>query len=57
MKKDPYKNKEQWFKWKENNGERIPRITKENSDLVLRYLRDMEIFLQKRSSWKRRLIF
>lgn len=42
MKIDPYKNKEKWLKWKEKNSSEIPDISKINSELVLRYLGDME---------------
>lgn len=42
MKKDPYKHKERYLKWKENNQSGIPNISSYNSDLILRYLNDME---------------
>ncbi|MFA5259108.1 MAG: hypothetical protein WC402_03450 [Candidatus Pacearchaeota archaeon] len=42
MKLDPYKNKERWISWKEKSSCVIPDISKINSDLVLRYLGDME---------------
>ena len=43
MKKDPYKHKERWFSWKEKVKNRIPDISKQNSDLILQYLEDMEL--------------
>ena len=42
MKLDPYKNKERYLNWKERVKEGIPGISKENSDLILRYVFDME---------------
>ena len=43
MKIDPYKHKERYLSWKEKVKQGIPEITKENSDIILRYLNDMEI--------------
>jgi integrase len=42
MKLDPYKSKEQYLAWKERTKTGIPRIGKQNSDLTLQYIRDME---------------
>jgi len=42
MKKDPYKHKERYIKWKEEHKDKIPDLSKTNSDLLLRYLNDME---------------
>lgn len=42
MKIDPYKHKERYLKWKEKVKNGIPEISRENSDLVLRYVFDME---------------
>jgi hypothetical protein len=42
MKLDPYKHKERYLNWKEKIKNGIPEIGKENSDLVLRYVFDME---------------
>ena len=42
MKIDPYKHKERYQKWKEHSKEGIQSISKVNSDLLLRYLADME---------------
>ncbi|MDP1696138.1 MAG: tyrosine-type recombinase/integrase [archaeon] len=42
MKIDPYKHKEKYLAWKEKNKEGVQDITKENSELALRYLNDME---------------
>ena len=43
MKIDPYNNKEKWAKWKERNGCQIQSINKLTSDIVLKYLKDMEM--------------
>lgn len=42
MKIDPYKHQERYYKWKDKVKYGIPNISKENSDLILRYLGDME---------------
>jgi len=42
MKIDPYKHKERWEKWKESVKDSIPEISKINSDIILKYLNDME---------------
>ena len=42
VKIDPFKNKEKYLAWKEKNHSVIPEITKENSDITLRFLNDME---------------
>ena len=42
MKIDPYKHKERYLNWKEKIKKGIPEISKENSDLILRYVFDME---------------
>lgn len=42
MKIDPYKHQEKFLKWKENNKNGIEGISKENSDIILQYLSDME---------------
>ncbi len=39
---DPYKNKENFLEWKSRNQNRIPEISEINSDLILKYLEDME---------------
>jgi integrase len=43
MKIDPYNNKEKWVNWKEKNGCQIRGIAKPSSNIVLRYLKDMEM--------------
>ena len=43
MKIDPYKHKERYLKWKEKVKSGIPEISKENSEIIMRYLNDMEI--------------
>ncbi|NMB66557.1 site-specific integrase [Candidatus Woesearchaeota archaeon] len=42
---DPYNNKEKYLAWKEQNQSQISGISKENSDLTLRFLNDMEFGL------------
>lgn len=42
MKIDPYKNQQRWQNWKEKVKEGIPDLSKENSDIILKYLEDME---------------
>lgn len=42
MKIDPYKHKERYLSWKASNNQRIASISKENSDIILRYIEDME---------------
>ena len=44
-KRDPYKHKERWIKWREEVKDSIPEISKVNSDLILAYLDDMELGL------------
>lgn len=43
MKIDPHNSKERYLAWKEKTNNGIERISKINSDLLLRYLNDMEI--------------
>ena len=43
MKIDPGKNKEKYLNWRERIRDRIPDLTKENSDIILNYLSDMQI--------------
>lgn len=43
MKIDPYKHKERYLKWKESVEKGIPGLNKENSEIILKYLKDMEI--------------
>ena len=50
---DPHKNKEKYLAWKEKNQSQISEISKENSDLTLRFLRDMETGLNICSSSKK----
>ena len=42
MKVDPYKHKERYLLWKESVKNGIPDISKENSDIILDYILDME---------------
>jgi hypothetical protein len=43
MKRDPYNHKEKWEKWKKESQKRgIVGINKANSDIILKYLIDME---------------
>lgn len=50
---DPYKHKERYLAWKEKNLSVIPGISKENSDLTLHYLNDMEQGLNISSTSKK----
>jgi len=43
MKIDPYKHKQKYTHWKSRIKGKIPDLTPENSDLLLRFLNDMEI--------------
>jgi integrase len=43
MKRDPYKHKEKYYNWKIAVKEGVPEISKANSDLILRYIGDMEV--------------
>ncbi|MFH1500387.1 MAG: hypothetical protein ABIE22_00380 [archaeon] len=43
MKIDPYKHKERYLQWKKEINGVIPDISRENSDIILQYLNDMEI--------------
>ena len=45
MIKDPYNQTQKWDNWKGNLKEGIPNISKENSDILLKYLSDMELGL------------
>ncbi len=42
MRVDPYKHKERYFSWKESIKNEIPGTSKENSDIILDYIFDME---------------
>ena len=42
MKIDPYKHKEAYLKWKDEVRDGVPDLSKKNSDLLLKYLEDME---------------
>lgn len=39
---DPYKHEERFLEWKKRASEGIHEVSKENSDIILRYLNDME---------------
>jgi len=45
VKIDPYKHKERYIKWKKESKKGIPEISKYDSDLILKYLDDMEMGL------------
>lgn len=45
MKIDPYKNKERYTAWRKGLENGISGVSKENSDIILRYLDDMEMGL------------
>lgn len=42
MRIDPYKHKERFLRWKEKTKDFIPGITPENSEIIKKYLGDME---------------
>jgi integrase len=42
MKIDPYNHKQKYFSWKEKVKNGIPGISKKNSDVILKYISDME---------------
>jgi len=42
MKKDPYKHKERYLSWKKRVGNKIPKVSTQNSSIILQYLGDME---------------
>lgn len=42
MKIDPYKHQEKFLNWKQKTKDGIPEISKTNSDVILRYISDME---------------
>lgn len=42
MKIDPYKNKERYLAWKKGCENGIQGLSKENSEIILLYLKDME---------------
>ncbi len=39
---DPYKHKENYLAWRERISDTMPDVSKENSDIILRYVDDME---------------
>lgn len=43
MKIDPYKHQQKYTHWKSKISGKIPEVTQENSDLLLKFLNDMEI--------------
>lgn len=42
MKIDPYNHKERFLKWKERVKDGIKNISRDNSDIILKYINDME---------------
>jgi site-specific recombinase XerD len=42
MKVDPYKHRDKYLRWKERVKDGIPGVRKENSDIILQYINDME---------------
>ncbi len=50
---DPYKHKEKYLAWKEKNQSGISGISKENSDITLQFLNDMESGLNVATSSKK----
>jgi len=53
VKIDPYKHKERYIKWKKESKKGIPEISKYDSDLILKYLEDMEMGLNVAGSTKK----
>jgi len=53
VKIDPYKHKERYIKWKKESEKGIPEISKYDSDLILKYLEDMEMGLNVAISTKK----
>ena len=43
MKRDPYKHKEKYYAWKIAVRNGVPGISKINSEIILRYVGDMEV--------------
>ena len=43
MKIDPYKHEERWNKWKEGQIGRIKGLKRENSEIIIKFLEDMEL--------------
>jgi hypothetical protein len=39
---DPYNHKAKWLNWKEKVKFNVPNVSRQNSDLILKYLNDME---------------
>ncbi len=50
---DPYKHKERYEIWIEKVKQGIPGISKENSDIILQYLSDMEMGMNVANGNKR----
>ena len=42
MKIDPYNHKEKYLSWKENINGKLPGVSEKNSEVILRYIFDME---------------
>jgi integrase len=54
MKVDPYKHKERYLKWKENvSNYGISEVSKDNSEIIIKYLTDMEFGLNISTSNKK----
>ena len=45
VKKDPHNHERRYLNWKEKTNEGIPDITKANSDIIKRFLQNMELGL------------
>lgn len=50
---DPYNHKERWENWKNRSTDAIEEISDFNSELLLRYLNDMEKGINVASSTKK----
>ncbi|MDO8516748.1 MAG: site-specific integrase, partial [Nanoarchaeota archaeon] len=53
MKIDPYKHRERYLAWKASLNGKIPKISEENSKIILEYMLDMEHGLNVASSSKK----
>ena len=55
MKIDPYNHQGAWTRWKDKIQElgAIPDISKNNSDIILQYLKDMELGINTAMSAKK----
>ena len=55
-KRDPYKHRERYLKWRQESNEGIKGISEESSRLILNYLDDMEMGINVSVSSKKSLV-